>query len=530
MDLWELAGRNADVLRFSTLFTARQVPTYLAEDEGVDRAIEWCKARGITRAYFESFRNDDWAPKELLARARDRFAAAGIDPRGCITPAGFGKTSTGWHAFCCFTNAETRRVMNEMSRHAAEVFDVVMIDDFFCCDCTCEECRAARGARRWADYKRELMLEVARRDVIEAGRQANPDVQFIIKYPAWHEMYQERGYDVEAESALFPMTWAGTETRGLDEPDEEARFPGQAQYRAYWLMRWLLGIGAGKCGGGWYDTIDTGPLHYVEQGRQTVLGGAPEAFLFNFGACYEGAGYDRGRGPHDMAALVAEMPEHFALARLIHGKEPRGLLGWKPPNSPPGPDMELHGVLGMAGLPMTAAHEFDADAPGFLFGYHVFHDPTWWDAVETALVSQRPIVATPAFLRTARPWAEGNRLALDELARRAVLLPDKAERDRWPELEALPAGEWDEMRNRAMEGIGRFEGPLDVSLHLFGEDVAVLESFRNEPATCRLSLEGWGGFEPTLTIPADAPAEVAAGKRADLTLPPRCLLALRRTD
>ncbi|GAJ04687.1 unnamed protein product, partial [marine sediment metagenome] len=77
-DMWALAQENADVLRISTLFTAQQVPRYLSDDEGIERAIGWCKAHGITRVYLESFRTRAVPPRAVLMRARDRFRAAGL--------------------------------------------------------------------------------------------------------------------------------------------------------------------------------------------------------------------------------------------------------------------------------------------------------------------------------------------------------------------------------------------------------------------------------------------------------------------
>ncbi len=44
-------------------------------------------------------------------------------------------------------------------------------------------------------------------------------------------------------------------------------------------MRWLGGIGGAKCGGGWYDPYGTTEQTYLEQARQTVLGGARESLL-----------------------------------------------------------------------------------------------------------------------------------------------------------------------------------------------------------------------------------------------------------
>ena len=341
-------------------------------------------------------------------------------------------------------------------------------------------------------------------------------------------MYQERGYDVAAQSALFPRTWAGTETRGLEEavPMTNVRIP---QYQAYWLMRWLIAVGNCKCGGGWYDAIETDPRFYVEQGRGTVLGGAPEAFLFNYGA-FQGKGRSgKGRGPEDVAALMQELPQHFELARLIHGKRPRGLLGWKPANSSPGADFTLHVLLGMAGFPLTAACEFDASADGFVFGCHVLKDPLWWDAVEAAMASGRPILVTPAFLKMIRPLAEGNRMDDAALRERAVIVPELTERFAWPGVQSLPAAGLDALRDRAMAGIGSFHAPHGVALFLFGDDVAVVESFLNEPVECALSLEGWRGFAEALRIPSDGAYAVSGGATARIKLPARSLLALKRT-
>lgn len=528
-DMWALAGQNADVLRMSTLFTADQVPRYLDTDEAIDGAIAWCKAHGITHVYIESFRGRTVPPREMLAHARDRFREAGFLVSGCITPASFGKRSTGWELFSCYSAEETRRELKAMAEYAAALFDEVMIDDFLCSDCECEDCRAAKGERSWAEFRCNLMLELSRTHIIEAGQAVNPKVQFIIKYPCWHESFQERGYDVDRQSQLFARTWVGTETRGVQGGDVE-RWPAEPQYRAYWLMRWLGGIGGAKCGGGWHDTIGTSPAFYLEQSRQTILGGAREEFLFNFGALQQEAAGGRrprgGFGPADAAALMDELPLHFKLARLIQGKPPRGLLGWKPPGSPAGPDGNFHPLLGMAGFPVTAAHEFDATAPGFVFGAYVLHNADWPAALKAALDTGRPVLLTQAFAEGAR----GAGIAL-EGAQQVIVLPPISDANRWQALEALPEAELNVLRDRACEALGvRFHAPARVALYLLGGDVAVVESFRDEAARCELAIEGWKGFQSVLTMPAGGEAGVSGGTPAEIILPPRSLLAVRRSN
>ena len=81
-DLWDLALKSADVLRFSTLFTAQQVPQYLADDGATDAAIEWCRAHAVTHVYLESFRSEFVTPPELIERAAERFRAARLPRHG----------------------------------------------------------------------------------------------------------------------------------------------------------------------------------------------------------------------------------------------------------------------------------------------------------------------------------------------------------------------------------------------------------------------------------------------------------------
>jgi hypothetical protein len=519
--LWTLARQNADVLRISTLFTAQQVPKYLSDNAGVDSAIRWCKEQGVTHVYLESFRTGTVPLREVLTRARDRFREAGFLVSGCITPAGYGKRTREWSLLSCYTAPETLAQLREMSEFAASLFDEVMIDDFYATGCECEDCCRARGGRDWASFRCDLMLGVSRECILEPARGVNPKACFIIKYPCWHELFQERGYDVGRESELFPATWVGTETRG-----NKADGMKEPQYRAYWLMRWLLGIGGGKCGGGWYDTIDTDQLFYLEQARQTILGGARESFLFNFGALFEGATYDQGRGPKDAEALRDEQRLHFELARLVRPRQPRGLLGWKPVGSPPGQDWNLHVLLGMAGFPVTAAHEFDAGAPGFVFACHVLHDPSWPQALQAALGTGRPVVATPRFIEAVSD--AGQRGLASALESDGVIVPAVEDHNHWHAVERMPADELDRLRDRATAGLGvSFHAPRGVGLYLFDDDVAVVERFRDEPTECRLEIEGWRDVSLAVAMPSGA-AQEAIRPNGGLRLAPRSLVALVR--
>jgi hypothetical protein len=507
-DVWAMARRHARTYRVSTLITADQVAGMLRDDAGVRRAIGWCKEHGITRVYVESYRDKVEPSDEALRRARDGFRAAGFLVSGCITPTQIGKPSTGWKTVSCYTDPTTRKEIERIFRRAAGFFDEIMIDDFLFTDCRCEACTRARGDRTWADYRCDLMLDVSRHELLSAVRAVNPRCKLIIKYPCWHEDFQDRGYDVSRQTAAFDKTWVGTETRG-GVPG--SGWNAEPQYRAYWLMRWLGGIGAAKCGGGWYDWIGTSPEYYLEQARMTILGGAREAMLFNFGALVQD-----GLGKRDVAAWLTELPQHFELASLISGRKPRGLLGWKPASSPPGKDRNLHSLLGMAGFPVIAAHTFDGTAPGFVFGEQTRADKTWSRAWRSALASGKPVVASAAFAGSG--------------SGRAIVLPANTDANHFTALAAMPQDELDALRDRATAGLGlKFHAPYGVALFLFGADTAILQNFRDERVDCTLEIGAWKGAMIALRLPANSASTLSGGPRCRIALPPRTMLVLRRS-
>ena len=155
-----------------------------------------------------------------------------------------------------------------------------------------------------------------------AARRVNPKARLIIKYPQWYDQFHERGYEVLRETADFDRIWVGTETR--DYADK--RWGGTPQYEGYFIMRWLGGIGGPKCGGGWYDPYGTTERTYLEQARQTVLGGARESLLFCYGSLLEGT------GPKNIEALRRNIPELLAVAE--RGPPSPKSPAW-PPTSPP---------------------------------------------------------------------------------------------------------------------------------------------------------------------------------------------------
>ena len=87
-----------------------------------------------------------------------------------------------------------------------------------------------------------LLDELGKPYVVTARARGLSEARLIIKYPQWYDQFHERGYDVARQTAAFDRIWGGTETR--DYTDK--RWGGTVQYEAYFIMRWLGGIGGAK--------------------------------------------------------------------------------------------------------------------------------------------------------------------------------------------------------------------------------------------------------------------------------------------
>ncbi|TWU65103.1 hypothetical protein V7x_06490 [Crateriforma conspicua] len=398
-DLWKLAQKHADTHRFSTLFTAQQVTSDLANDNDIDQAIQWCREMGITKVYLETFRTQHWAESETIAHARDRFRKAGFLVSGCVTTTRVGKISTGWNLISCYTAEETQQQTKQIFEFTAGLFDEIMIDDFWFTDCQCDQCEKARAAERvvvdgktfdvdgdqWSDYRRELMLQVSKNLVLKPAREVNPNVSVIIKYPQWYDNFQERGYDVVRQTQVFDQTWVGTEIR--DEFDE--RWGGRGRTTAYFLQSWVEGLSGRKCGGGWYDTLGTTPATYLSQARQTILGGANESMLFNAGNLRF---KDPGRS--DAEALRKALPELLQLAKQVRKRQAIGVTMYKPPNSDGENDRRVFEFVGMMGIPFVTTDRFPNDADAAFFSVHALHDADFVKKLAQFLQTKRPVILT----------------------------------------------------------------------------------------------------------------------------------------
>ena len=262
------AGRPLLAVDWETLFTAQDVRDHLATEQGRAEALDFCRRMGISKVYVETFRDGYQADAETLKTARDFFLKNGLKVSGCVTTTGLGKPSTGWNVAACYTNRANQQHLASIFKFAAGIFDEIMIDDFFFTDCTCSECATAKGNESWREYRDKLMLRMSRENVLGAARSVNPKVKIILKFPQWYDNFQNRGYVVDAETALYDRIWVGTELR---DPSSD-QWGHKQQYEGFFLYRWLSDIAGPKTGGGWFDPFGTDPITYMDQAYVTVSG------------------------------------------------------------------------------------------------------------------------------------------------------------------------------------------------------------------------------------------------------------------
>jgi hypothetical protein len=480
--LWDLARRQSAAHRFSTLFTAHDVRTHLSTDAGVVQAMDWCKRTAITKVYLETFRDGYQAEQAALSQAKRKFREAGFEVSGCVTTTQVGKKSTRSNIIACYTDQPTQAKLQSIFEDTARLFDEIMIDDFWFTDCSCAECDAARQAKTvtigertfpvlgdtWEDYRCELMVQLSRERVLAAAKRVNPKARLIIKYPQWYDMFHERGYEVVRETADFDRIWVGTETRDYTD----RRWGGTVQYEAYFIMRWLGGLGGAKCGGGWFDWLGTTERTYVEQARQTVLAGARESLLFCYG------GLQSSTGPKNVEALRGNIPELFEVAKQVQRRGIIGVAAYKPPNSHPENEKRVFDFVGMLGLPLVPCHEFPSNAPVAFFSVHATKDPQFAARLSAFLDAGRVALVTDGLAARLT-----NQI---DLARKQIqILPVKGDPK---SLLQLSQSELDALRAPLLRGLKtNFRAPNQVAFYLFSDGSWVVENFNDQPAEAELN-------------------------------------------
>ena len=524
--LWDQAKKNKDVLTVTTLFTAQNVRDFLSDADGLNNAVNWCKQTGITKVYIESFRGGYYADRGTLVSAKNRFMNEGFKVSGCVTTTRLGKDGVGkgWGG-PCYSDNRSQEELQRIFEYTAAIFDEIMIDDFLFTECQCEECIAARGDQSWSKYYNDLMVKMSQERILKPSKAVNPKVKVIIKYPLWYDEFHTRGYEVDRESIDYDFTYVGTETRDYDYNGTKMPMTagGGVQYTAYFIMRWLGGIGGEKTLGGWFDALGTTPVTYREQARQTVLADAKELMLF----CYSNLINETnlynglfGTGIANVEAFRKELPGLFELARFVRGKSINGIHIPKLPNSEPFEEPYVFSLLGMLGLPLVPAHNINEQAEAAIFSVHMLKAPGFSGTLQRMLDKGTPVVVTDGLAK---------RLTNQALLKRDNLTVLKVEGD-LKNLLKLTQEELKPIRDKLLAPMGmQFDAPNKVGLYLYGKDCFVVENFNSQKVNVTLSFPRVSDAQKVLILPADGKVDLSVNNKSVIIkgLTPRTLVAVK---
>jgi hypothetical protein len=507
------------------------VRDHLSTEQGRQEALAFCRKMGVTKVYIESFRTGYQAEEATLKAARDFFRQAGLEVSGCVTTVAVGKPSSIGRYWVCYTNRQTQERLEAIFRFTAALFDEIMIDDFFCTECDCSECTAAKGAMSWPQYREKLMLQISRERVLGPARAVNPHVKVIIKFPQWYDRFQERGYVPDKEAAIFDRIWVGMELR---DPASD-KWGNKQQYEGYFIYRWLTDVGGSKTGGGWFDPFGTTPTLYLDQPLTTVLAGAPEAFLFHYGALIS---------PEFQAqadALAPRRDQYEKLATFVSGWT--GIPTYKPVSSDPGEEAYVLDEIGMLGIPEAPTAHFPEGAHAAILTTQALGDAElvpkllrMLSAGGTAFISQPlahrlngdPRLATPAPLDLEKDQlVKSMEVAGGKLVVFSDALPHLTHVDgqnRVAQLTPELRDALEQLRRKVSDfTVTSLDAPPRVAVFPLGGRVAVV-NYTELPVDCRLT--GLAGMAHKLTQLYALDGATLAPDSATLRLPPHAALVV----
>ncbi len=388
-DLSSFATSQQEDFKVSVYATAHSVNNYFSTEAGRREAVSLMRANGITKIYLEVYRGGLEVSKDLLKLTKKYFEKNGFDVTGAIATVpgkNYGLRQEGTLGWFNWQNKKTQNDMKQVMINTASIFDTFIIDDFLCTGDISDESREAKGKKTWPDYRRELMINIASKVFIDPARSVNPDIHMIIKYPQWYDRFHLFGYDVESGPNLFDEVWVGTETRG----QYTQRYGFVQPYEGFVNYRWIASLSGNKIGGAWFDHGDCDDLDFIEQAYQSVLAGASELVLFNYGNFINGH-----KGHHN---LRMEFENLSLLAKTIKNSPVIGLSAYKPPQSDAGGDLYIMDYIGMLGIPLIPVSSYPENAQSLFLPTQAASDPTIVSKVEASIKRGARIIMTSGFL------------------------------------------------------------------------------------------------------------------------------------
>lgn len=373
---------NFDVSVYCPVFSIKNVTDLEAFEEKFKHLYEHVK---IGRVYLECYRSAQWVDKEQLIRLKAYFEGKGIAVSGGIT------TDDDSHqegfVSLCYSSEKGREILRKTVALNAEVFDEFIFDDFYFLNCRCEKCVELKGDRSWSEFRLDQKRDITENIVMKTAKEINPDVNVIVKFPQWYEVFNECGYDLEMEPALFDSIYTGTETRNPIYAQQH-----MPKYLSYFVMRYYESAAPGRNLGGWFDPYECtfNLSSYLEQGYLTLFAKAKEVALFNLASLAVDPTFQT------FAPAVGQM---FTEVDGYLGKlgNPIGAAAYRPHNAR-GED-NLHNYLGMCGIPMEPCITYPEDAKAIFLAEGAADDKDIIAKMKKSLLSGADVIVTSGFVR-----------------------------------------------------------------------------------------------------------------------------------
>lgn len=337
----------------------------------------------IDKIYIENHRGVVDIPVEKLRAFKKVSEDFGLKTAGGITCTAFVNKirKPSYFDTMCYTDPAHRKECLRYAKELAQVFDEIILDDFFFTACRCEMCIDAKGDLSWEEYRLKLMEDFSKELVAEA-KAVNPNMKFVIKFPNWYESYQECGYNPEKEKDIFDGIYTGTETRTPFDSQHLQR------YTSYSIMRLMENTAPGRNGGGWVDLFGSFErvTNAFEQMEATLLGGAKEINLWNFSL------YGEWKNLPDLADYFYGCDQRMDLI----GK-PAGTLVWEPFNG--NAEGQIYNYLGMRGTGLELSPYFDERVKTVFCTESTAKDPDSLNKIKAFVRNGGNAVVTLAYYR-----------------------------------------------------------------------------------------------------------------------------------
>ena len=340
----------------------------------------------IGRVYVECYRGMEWASKEQLLKVKAYFENRGIAVSGGITTCA-GENDQDGFVSLCYSKSEGREILRKAVALCAEVFDEFIFDDFYFLNCRCKECVAGKGNRTWSQFRLDQKRQITEEIVMKTAKEVNPDVNVIVKFPQWYEAFNETGYDLKMEPALFDSIYTGTETRN---PVYAAQH--LPKYLSYFIMRYLESAAPGRNLGGWFDPYECtyNLTSYLEQAYLTLFAKAKEVTLFSLGSLIDDPAF---------RLFVPAVGELFEEVDGYLGQlgNPKGVAAYRPSYAR-GED-NVHHYLGMCGIPLEPYIDYPEEEKVIFLAEGAADDPDIVSRMKKSMLDGASVIVTSGFVR-----------------------------------------------------------------------------------------------------------------------------------